>query len=134
MVTSLMSERSCSETPFGSHPVNGFQRLLKSARHPFCPTVLLIRDQLSWKKFPLVRLEILGLFINILTSAGKYSHHNRENFLQQIQMQLSQKPKNFYQLFFAFLKCTLNSEYFEKKDQTHSLRIFKIINCEIVTV
>ena len=32
--------------------------------------------------------------------------------------------------FFLFLKCTLNLEYFEKKDQSHSLSITEIINSE----
>ena len=30
----------------------------------------------------------------------------------------------------AFLKSTLNLEYFEKKDQSQSLSITEIINCE----
>ena len=30
----------------------------------------------------------------------------------------------------AFLKCTLNLEYFEKKDQSHSLSVTEIINSE----
>ena len=32
-----------------------------------------------------------------------------------------------------FLKSTLNMEYFEKKDQSHSLSITEIINCETGT-
>ena len=36
-------------------------------------------------------------------------------------MQISPKPKTFSQFFIASMKSTLNSEYFEKKDQSHSL-------------
>ena len=45
-------------------------------------------------------------------------------------MPISPKPKTFYQLFIASMKSTLNSEYFEKKDQSHSLSITEIIDCE----
>ena len=39
------------------------------------------------KKSLLVRSEILDLFVNALTADDKYSLHNREKFLQPIQMQ-----------------------------------------------
>ena len=45
-------------------------------------------------------------------------------------MHLSRKPKPFSGFFIASLKCTLNSEYFEKKDQSHSLSFTEIIDCE----
>ena len=38
--------------------------------------------------------------------------------------------ETFSAFFLAFSKSTLNLEYFEKKDQSHSLSITKIINCE----
>ena len=45
-------------------------------------------------------------------------------------MQISPKPKTFSRIFIASTKSTLNSEYFEKKDQSHSLSITEIIDCE----
>ena len=45
-------------------------------------------------------------------------------------MQISQKTKTFSLFFIASMKYTLNSEYFEKKDQSHSLSITEIIDCE----
>ena len=45
-------------------------------------------------------------------------------------MQISTKPKTFSGFFIASMKSTLNSEYFEKKDQSHSLSINEIIYCE----
>ena len=48
-------------------------------------------------------------------------------------MQISPKPKTFSQFFIASIKSTLNSEYFEKKDQSHSLSITEIIDCETVS-
>ena len=45
-------------------------------------------------------------------------------------MQTSLKLKTCSRFFIAFLKSTLNLEYFEKKNQSHSLSITEIINCE----
>ena len=45
-------------------------------------------------------------------------------------MQISIKSKTFSRFFIASMKCTLNSEYFEKKDQSQSLSITEIIDCE----
>ena len=45
-------------------------------------------------------------------------------------MQISPKPKTFSRFFIASMKSTLNSEYFEKKDQSPSVSITEIIDCE----
>ena len=45
-------------------------------------------------------------------------------------MHISPKPKTFSLFIIASMKSTLNSEYFEKKDQSHSLSITEIIDCE----
>ena len=45
-------------------------------------------------------------------------------------MQISPKPKTFSGFFIASMKSTLNSKYFEKKDQSQSLSITEIIDCE----
>ena len=45
-------------------------------------------------------------------------------------MQISPKPKTFSVFFIASMKSSLNSEYFEKKDQSHSVSITEIIDCE----
>ena len=45
-------------------------------------------------------------------------------------MQISPKPKTFSVFCIASMKSTLNSEYSEKKDQSHSLSITEIIDCE----
>ena len=48
------------------------------------------------------------------------------NFTQQFEPPLSQKEKTFSGFFLAFLKCALNLEHFEKKDQYPSLVISRI--------
>ena len=60
----------------------------------------------------------------------KYSRRNMLNFRQQLEAPLPQKQKTFSGLFFAFLKCALNLEHFEKKDEYPSLVISRIIDSE----
>ena len=45
-------------------------------------------------------------------------------------MQIYPKSKTFSGFFIASMKSTLNSEYFEKKDQSHSLSFTEVIYCE----
>ena len=52
------------------------------------------------------------------------------NFTQQFEPPLSQKQKTFSGFFLEFLKCALNLEHFEKKDQYPSLVISRIIDSE----
>ena len=52
------------------------------------------------------------------------------NFTQQLEAPLPQKQKTFSGLFLAFLKCALNLEHFEKKDECPSLVISRIIDSE----
>ena len=62
----------------------------------------------------------LSLCVNTLTPDNKYSHVNRENLRQPIEMQLSQKNKAVSQIFFALSKSKLNFDDFQKKDDHHS--------------
>ena len=66
-VATYTSKKSCFRTPFANKRVNGFQTLLKSAQHHYCPLFLSIRRELSCKKLPSVSYEILRLFVNALT-------------------------------------------------------------------
>ena len=72
------------------------------------------------KKSLLVIQKILRLFLITLITDDKHYLLNRENLAQQIQMKLSQKQKNFSELFFAFLKYILNFKHLPKKDDIHS--------------
>ena len=60
------------------------------------------------------------MFVNTLTADDKYSPLNRDNLIQPIRTQLSQKRQAFSEFFLAFSKSTLNFEHFEKKDDPHS--------------
>ena len=58
----------------------------------------------------------LRLFLNTLTVNDKHYLLNRDNLTQQIQMQLCEKRKTFFEFFLAFLKSILNFKHFPKKD------------------
>ena len=51
-------------------------------------------------------------------------------FTQQVEVPLSQKQKTFSRFSLAFLKCALNLEHFETKDEYSSLVISRIIDSE----
>ena len=53
-----------------------------------------------------------------------------QNLRQQFQTTLSQKQKTFSRIFIAFLKCALNLEHFQEKDEYPSLIISEIIDAE----
>ena len=129
-VATWTSKRSFFGTPFANEPVNGFQTLLKSARHNYCPLFSSIRGKLSCKKSPSVWYQILRLFVNALTTDDKYSGSNMQNLRQQFQTPLSQKQKTFSGFFIAFLKCAWNLEHFPKKHQFPSLIISEIVDAE----
>ena len=63
-----------------------------------------------------------------MTADDKQVRQNLESLPQQVQTQISLKPKTFSGFFIASLKSTLNLEYFEKKDESHSLSITEINN------
>ena len=65
-----------------------------------------------------------------MTADYMYFRQNVENLPQQVKTQISLKPKTFSGFFIASLKSTLNLEYFEKKDESHSLSITEINNCK----
>ena len=52
------------------------------------------------------------------------------SFTQQLEAPLYQKQKTFSGFFIAFLKCALNIDHLEKKDEYPSRVISRIINSE----
>ena len=65
-----------------------------------------------------------------MTTDDKYSRQNMPNLTQQFEAPLSQRQKIFSGSFLAFLKCALNLEHLEKKDEYSSLVISRIIDSE----
>ena len=77
-----------------------------------------------------VTSEISRLFVNTLTTDDKYSRRNMQIFWQQFQMLLSPELNVFFQFLIAFLKCSLNLEHSEKKEEYPILIITEIIQSE----
>ena len=75
----------------------------------------------------LVTSEIFRLFVNTLTPDDKYSRRYMQIFWQKIQ---TKKRKTICGFFIAFLKCALNLEHSEKKEEYPSLIITEIIASE----
>ena len=65
-----------------------------------------------------------------MTSDDQYSRRNMLNFTQKLEAPLPQKQRTFSGFFLAFLKCALNLEHFEKKDEYSSLVISKVFDSE----
>ena len=78
----------------------------------------------------LVISEIFRLFVNTLTLHHKYSSRYMQIFWQQIQKPLSQNGIFVFQFLIVFLKCSLNLEHSEKKEEYPSLIITEIIPSE----
>ena len=125
-----MSKRPCFMQRFGSQHGNVTKTPPRSARNHFDTTIPLISSRASRKRLVLVRSQVLGQFVNKMTADYKYFRQNLENLPQQVQTQISLKPKTFAGFFIASLKSTLNLEYFEKKYESHSLSITEINNCK----
>ena len=85
-----------------------------------------------WKILSLLTWQNLGLLVNTLAANDKYPVLYRDTLMILIQMQLSQKQRKFSQYFTAFLKSTLNFEYFEQKDDRHRFCISDITDSENV--
>ena len=65
-----------------------------------------------------------------MTTDDKYSRRKMLNFTQQFEAPVSQKQDTFSGFFLAFLKCALNLEHFEKKEEYPSLVISKVSDSE----
>ena len=129
-VVTWMAKTSRSRTPFRYERVHEFQTLSKPARNHHYPIVPWIWDKLSWKKFRLVKFEILELFVNTLTTDDKYSSRNIQNLTQQLQTTMSQKQKTFYRIFITYVISRRSSDDFVQKDESTSLSIYEIIDAE----
>ena len=67
-----------------------------------------------------------------MTANYQYSRSNGENLPLLIQIQLSQKPKIYADVFIAFLQSTLNLEHFEKN--IHIASVFlKLLTKDVLT-
>lgn len=90
-----MSKRSYFRTPFDTQSWTNPKHCCYVHGSTFI--LLLHYSKMNWaeKCLFLVRCEILRQFVNRLTTDEKHSRNRRENFLQPIQILLSNTPKTF---------------------------------------
>ena len=67
------------------------------------------------QKSLLERWKFFSRFLNRLTTGDNYSLVSRDNWMQTIQMHLSQKQETLSEFFCAFFESALNFEHFQKK-------------------
>ena len=91
-----MSKDSHLRTCSSSQDVKGPETLLKLSPPSFHHIVLQLWQKLSFKMSALLISDILGLFVNTLTSCHKYSLRNTKNLPQRIEMQLSKNRKKLF--------------------------------------
>ena len=60
------------------------------------------------------------MFVNTLPVHDEHYLLNRDNLMQTIQIQLSEKQKTFSEFCFSFLKSLLNYKHLAKKDDPRS--------------
>ena len=121
-----MSEKSTFIMHFKKQHGKREEKLLESGQRYLYHIFWSLWTEFSWKKSTLVLCKILKLFVNTLTADDKYSHLNRRNLMEPIQILLSVKKKSFSQFFSSFLKFKLSFEHFQKKDDDHSRCISEI--------
>ena len=85
----VVTWRPCFKTRVGNEGVDGLKILLKTARHHYYSIAPWIGDKLSCKNSTLVKFEILGLFVNTLTTDDKYSSRNIQNLTEQLETAIS---------------------------------------------
>ena len=102
-------------TPFNSQHVKESQRLMKSAWQHFYRSFPLLLRQLTWQICLLVICEVRGGFINTLIADEKYSLGNSEVLPEPIQMQLSKKQINFFEIFATFMESKAVFKCFKKR-------------------
>ena len=69
-----------------------------------------------WEISPWLKFKILGVFVNTVTADDKYPVRDAENLQFPIQIQLSQKRKTFFSVFFfPVLECSSYFKHFLKK-------------------
>ena len=65
-----------------------------------------------------------------MSAVDKCSLPNRDNLMEPIHMQLSEKLKTFSRFFNVFSKSRLSFEYFQKKNDAHTLFISEATACK----
>ena len=126
----------CVKTPVSFNPsASNMVNVLKHCWYLHHCTIMLLIDhwKVNWVSKSLCYCHaILWLLLNTLAGNEKYPLLKRDNLTIPIQMQLSQKQKNFAEFFAEFLKSLKIFEYKKRKDDPHRFSISEITRSENV--
>ena len=129
-VVIYMSKKSRFRLLFQKEHGKRVSTLFKFERQNLYHIYWSMRRQFSCKKSLLWICKSLRLFVNTMSAVDKCFLRNTDNLMEPIHMQLSQKQKTFSGFFNIFSKFRLSFEYFQKKDDAHSLFISEATACE----
>ena len=129
-VVRYMCKSLSSDYPSKRNRVNGSGLCLNMSESTCGIFIAQRKRTSSCKKSFLVICQRLRLFVKTMSVVDKCSLPNRDNLMQPIHMQLSQKLKTFSEFFLPFSKSRLNFEHFQKKDDAHSLFISEATACK----
>ena len=110
-----MPKKLCFTGPFDRQHGKWDETLLQSEREHLYQIYWSLWRKLRWKKSLLVIYKILRRFVSTLTADDKQYLLNRDNLMNPIQMQLSQKQKTFFQFFFSIFESYIKFSTFPEK-------------------
>ena len=115
-----LSRKRRFRTSFDSQHVKGSQTLVKSAWKDFYHIFSSIWEEFIWKISPLLKFEIIGVFVN--TSRVDYNYPVRDcGICRSLFKYKYPQNKNFFLSFFVpFMESTSNFKYFWKKEDRDS--------------
>ena len=129
-VLRYMCIKSRFRLPFQKEHGKRVSTLFKFERQHLYHIYWSTRRSFICKKSLLVRCKRLRLFVHTTSAVDKCSLPNRDNLMQLIHMESSQKLKTFSGFFNVFSKSRLSFEYFQKNDDANSLFISEGTACE----
>ena len=129
-IQTQLSQKQKAFSQFFAAFFNRAQTLLRCASQHLYHIDWVLSRKFCSKKSLLLTCEVLGLLANTLATDEKYPVLHRDNLTTTIQMQLSQKQKDFSQFSVSFLKSRLNFKHFETKDEPHRFCISEVTDSE----
>ena len=125
-----LSKKRRFRTRFDTQHLKVFQILARSPWEGFDHVFSSFSWKLIWGNSPIVLGKILRMFLNAWIAADKDPVQECENLRFPIEMELSEKPKDFSEFIVPFPESSSNFKCFEKKDDCHSSCISEIRDCE----
>ena len=128
LVRQLSTKRGF-RTSFDCQHVEGSQTPLKSAWGPFYHTLSSLWQKMIWKISLLLKLEILGEFVNTLLMTSILFGILRISS-PLFKCNYLKNEKHFSQLFVPFMESLSNFKLFEIQDDRHTQCISDITDCQ----